>query len=322
MMGAWRKEVVTGLGGVTLMGAVLFTALGHAQPVYRDGVPDVLQPSAAGGEATITRFRMAYEARQHPRVIVFWNRMLSDQITADRRADLRITDNRVFGARAVQDPGGDPNGWPSASERQGGGSRSIDMSIGERVTAPLPRPGLAESQDWGVESAFVETFLEAGTHLVDRNAAMQLIAASRKHQDAEPREQPDAQEIETAALVDKADLLMEVLQTPDPTGPLGFRFRVNMKETRTGRIVASVMWPTEPLQEMPGEWVAGPNGFEKVVRETTLRTIGRQLADETMQALMTGWGGSAKPAGRIPRHGLPSDRPEIFWSEGSRGSAS
>ena len=291
MMGAWRNELAAGLGGVTLMGAVLFTALGHAQPVYRDGVPDVLQPSADESEATIARFRTTYEARQRPRMIVFWNRMLSDQVAADRRADLRITDNSVFGARAVRDPGGDPNGWPSASERQGGGSRSIDVSIGQRVTAPLPRPGLAESEDWSVESAFVEAFLEAGTHLIDRNTAMRLIAASRKPQDAEPRERPDAQAIETAALVDKADLLMEVLQTPDPTGPLGFKFRVNVKESRTGRIVASVMWPTEPLQEIPGEWVAGPNGFQKVVRETTLRTIGRQLADETMQALVTGWGG-------------------------------
>jgi hypothetical protein len=273
------------------MGSALFTALGHAEPVYREGVPDVLQPTVAASGATIARFRTAYEARRRPRMIVFWNRVLNDQVATDRRADLRITDHSTFGARTTRDPSVDPNAGPSASEQQGGKSRSIELSIGERTAAPLPRPGLAESQDWGVESAFVEAFLEAEAHLVDRNAAMRLTAASHKHEEgAERRGPPDTQEIETAALLEKSDLLMEVLQTPDPAGPLGFRFRVNVKETRTGRIIGSVMWPTTPLQEMPGEWVAGPNGFQKVVRETTLRTIGRQLADETMQALVAGWG--------------------------------
>lgn len=267
-------------------GALACASVLPAQAQYRGGRPETLQPmprttASATNAATVTSFRTAYEKAARPRIAVFWNRDLDDRLTTDYDQILQASrDTSRVAAVAV-----DPHAGAVVAAEQS--SEVTTLRAGERpIAQQAARPGLAERTDWPVAAAFNGQLQSAGVRLVDRALAMRALAAASSL-DA----RRDVQTMELKALQDKADLLVEILQTPDPNAPLGVLFRVDVKWIATGEVLVSVATDGTPARTGPGRFVAGANGFEREApRAPGADDVGRVLATVTMNAL----------AGRLP----------------------
>lgn len=278
-----------------LLLALTSPALATDAPVYRSGVPDVLEPESTvsrNDDAVLDQFRRLYAARKAPRIVVFWNREFSDR-ASDYRAVRRITEREKVNIAGNVTRPAEKTVWPTGpvtyDDFQISASRTRDRTISENISDGYDdqRLGMLESEDWSAEAAFTSLFIEAGGNLIDRAVAMRTTAARAREEGAEHLDQ---QQVETSALLGKADLLMEVLQTPDSDGPIGFRFRVSVKDVRTGRMLANITTVGRPAGAAETEWRATRDGFVKVARSYMAGSVGRQVGLETMRALVAVWG--------------------------------
>lgn len=255
---------------------------GPAAAQYRTGVPDVLTPppppasplSRAAGE-----FRARYAKHGSPRIILFWNRVLSDEVQS-QYAD-RVSAVSTSHAAAIEGPVG-YSGYGAVS----GQVDTFDAAATRERVREGERDSMAESADWKIENAFNRAFIDNGARFVDRSVAMRVTAHGKRLGAT-----PNVQDIETGALIGKADLMMEVLQTPDPDSPVGYSFRAQVKDVRSGRILASAVSNGSGIRRGPGPMVATSHGFVRSApAAVTLEDVGAALATDVMNALSARWG--------------------------------
>jgi hypothetical protein len=264
--------------------AMLANVASSAQPTARGGVPQVLTPPPETpidrGESTIRRFRAANAAGKPTRIAVFWNRALSDQLSTSREDFVRTRETTQSGNTEESEASRTQVGDTHYRQQDASSSREEEVTRGTRATGTEPRPGLKEPQDWEVRAAFEGALLEGGALLVDRNLTMRTTSVGS-------RDFGDAQQVETSALLGKADLLLEVLVTVDANSPSGLLFLVTAKRIADGSLVASLMTAATRPQEASRFYVAGPGGFQRAqAPPLSLRDAGRELALETMHALI------------------------------------
>lgn len=220
-------------------------------------------PLGPRAQAVVDDFERAYNKAGKPRVAMLWNRELTDRYANDRREVSRL------GAQVSAD----------------GNRLSINASQGTEVAAQAQRQtSLSERDLWQLETEFTRRLLDAGVAVIDRATTMRLVAR------APGGGGPDAQAVEMSALVGHADLFLEVLLTRDPNAPLGWGFRSNLKEIKSGRVLGSQYLSAMP--ELPPTakptWQVRPGGYEQVagpVARVTVQDIGDTLALDTMQEL-------------------------------------
>lgn len=274
---------------LTLFAAALATA-SQAQRVddsaapglYRDG-PQVLTPAPPPpppGVVAAGNFRAVYGRVGRPKMLVFWNRTFSDEVTSNYRDTLRAeatTSSSASGATVER------RGWNSASvgsAAEGSSRSTLDASTGtDRIDQGRYNP-LGEDVDFAVEAAFAETLAANGARLIDRSLAMRTARGARG-----AGSRPNMQAIETEAATSRADLLVEVLQTPAPGTPTGASFKVTVKDIRQARVLAAFTTSgRQPYVKPP--LVAGPGGFVRAAAPGTSPSgVGRELANQTMAAL-------------------------------------
>lgn len=261
--------------------AVMATAAG-AQ-TYREGMPEVLQgararPSAGAADAaTASAFRTAYQRRKSPRMVVFWNRQLTDSLSNSYEEWARVSlndDRSVDRTRYYNGSEANYSREASAEMRSGRSAASAD---GQRMA------GLPERADWRAAQGFNRTMLAGGARLIDRNLIMRSTALRTA-------DKSDAQSVEMSALEGKADLLVEVLQTPDASAPSGYTFRVDVKDIRSGTLLANVVTQGVPMPTGPGRFVATDAGYQRErPAPPSVDQVGARVAAETMQAMMANW---------------------------------
>ncbi|MES2496826.1 MAG: hypothetical protein V4618_11970 [Pseudomonadota bacterium] len=270
-------------GAMTI--AVLLGATGAVAQQYRDNMPEVLAaPPRAGGAAqnnavTASAFRAAYARKKSPRMVIFWNRQLTDSLSTSYEEWSRytLTDGRMADKTLYDDGSTTVAGRAVESELRSG--RTATAADGGRSG------GLAERADWKAAQGFNRTMLSGGALLIDRTLIMRATALGKGI------DRSDAQSVEMSALVGKADLLVEVLQTPDDSAPSGYTFRVDVKDIRSGTLLATVVTQGVPSRGGPGRWVAGPNGYQRErPLPPTVDQVGARVATEVMQALVANWG--------------------------------
>lgn len=278
---------------VILAAPVVLTALVAAcaaqaenQALYRQGLPHVLEPAATTprAEVVLERYRAAYAARQQPRIAVYWNRDLSDRVATTYREDLRLRQSGGYDVTTTRDVERYSDGSSALVQASGGFDRTLDASHGESAEVAARRSGMAERADWAVESTFSQALLSAGSRLVDRAVMIRTADGAQ-----EAGDRPNIQALEMAALAGKADLLMEVLQTPDSQAPTGFSFRITVKDVDSGALIASLVTRAEPQQPQSRNYVATSRGFQAEAAD--MDAVGRQLATEAMASLVAAWGG-------------------------------
>ncbi|MDI9239676.1 hypothetical protein QLQ15_12250 [Lysobacter sp. LF1] len=251
---------------------------------YRQGMPEVLpQPARASNDTTAAdadAFRAAYRKAGSPRMVVYWNRDLSDAVTTQYDHVAQAT--HVEGGAAVAQLSDDGR---TLTQDAGAASVTTLRSGERRIDDNGSRQQLPEHTDWPLMTAFNARLQGAGAQLVDRTVALRAHAAD---QSAEQRK--DTQTLELKALQGKAELLVEVLQTHDASSPFGVMFRVEVKRVATGELLASLVSDGKAPKPAPGRFVAGGKGYvREAAPEQTLAQAGDVVANATMTALTRHW---------------------------------
>ena len=273
------------VGRSVLVAAALATAGGTGAQEYRQGMPEVLAapppPPSAGqiNAASASAFRASYARRKSPRMVIFWNRQLTDSLSTSYEEWSRytLTDGRVVDKTYYQDGSTLVAGRGVDAELRSG--RTATTADGARSV------GLAERADWRAAQGFNRTMLSGGARLIDRTLIMRSTALNKGV------DRGDAQSVEMSALTGKAELLVEVLQTPDESAPSGFTFRVDVKDIRSGTLLATVVTQGIPPSAGPGRYVAGAYGYQRErPLPPSIDQVGARVAVEVMQALVSNWG--------------------------------
>ena len=245
---------------------------------YRDG-PEVMRPAPPPpppGQVAAGNFRAVYAKVGRPRMMVFWNRALSDEVSSNYRDNLHAETTSHSDASGVVV--GTPYGYGAASEANS--RSSLDVSTGTQRVEQGRLNALDENVDFSVESAFSDTLAQNGAQLIDRSLAMRTGRGSRG-----AGSRPNMQQIETDAATARADLLIEVLQTPAPGTPTGAVFKVTVKDIKRARLLAAFTTAGNRPYRKPA-LVAGAGGFVRAAPQgTSPDGVGNEIANQTMAAL-------------------------------------
>lgn len=258
---------------------------------FGPNVPPVLKPRPVAKAPRFDvagAFTDAYAAAGRPRIAVYWNRQLSDDIATQYEDYDRRTKTREHSSSGQSDSTDVDHGHASHDSDDSMTREVYEKTRGtRRLPAGGARKGVEESTAWRLESAFYQPWLGAGAHLVDRALTMRTLSGGQSFGAT-----PDIQSVEVGALLGTADYLMEILVTDDEQSPIGARFRVTVKDVRTGQIVGLSSTRAMPMLSSETRWVATNGGFEKqtTTEQAALEDFGRQLAHESMMQLVRAWG--------------------------------
>ena len=272
-----------------LLLALLAASPAAAQSQFRDQQPQVLEqpppaPAADRSKEILGAFQSAYRAAGSPRIALFWNVVLTDQVAEGTVSSSRIRgDKTQTVSRLEQSTSGDAG---SSRLVDGDDRRSMDVTINRtsRTTDSAKRGmPLAERDAWLLETAFTKSLIDGGADLIDRNLMLRITAAA-----LESGKDRDVRTVESKALLGKADVLLEVLMTRDTDSPLGWGFRCTLREISSGRLRGSFYTKAIPeLPKPPARFVATNRGFEASQEKpvVTVDAVGQKLALDAMDQL-------------------------------------
>lgn len=275
---------------LALWAVVILTVLGAAviaDAQWREGQLPVLTPPALVKPAEkpdyAAKFLGAYTAARKPKVILFWNRKFDDRFSAPTQdVDITRKDKRRnyrYFEQATKKPAGTAtmfDGDEFSSETKVHTKRTEVMEAPERQT------DLSERNSIELETAFREQMRRGGVSFVDRDTVVRTTHAKGATKSNDPKE------VETTAVLESADLLLEILFVPDSDGPIGYGFRVSVRNIESG--VESVAFYTlgRPwVPALPGRYVATTKGYEwsQSKAQAGIQDVGAALADELMDRL-------------------------------------
>ena len=250
---------------------------------YREGQPEVMAapiPQRSAGSIAASRFSQAYARAKSPRIVIFWNREFSDEVSSDYE-DYVSGDSHTEGrATTTADVEGGRRWATGSSERTASVDSSFDVRGGTRRIRPDGGRMLDGATDFDVKSGFTSALSGAGARLVDLNAIMRRTGLANG-----AGERANVQALETQALLANADIVIEVMQMGSSDGPVGTDFRVIARSVRGARQLASFRSDGTPPPQRMG-LVAGANGFERAQAPVpTPSGVGRQLASQVMSAM-------------------------------------
>lgn len=260
----------------------LAAAAAPAAAQYRPGLPAVnpapprADPDAPNHDAAGAF--SAWNARNgRPSILVFWNRELIEDgasqydgvvtTRADGAAERAGYVARGYGTTVA----GSAAAATVTSETRVYAERSTDSRYGFRDDIFAKK----------VESAMVGAFLSAGAKVMDREALIRNLSAGKSRD-----ERLDIQHLESVAMKQGVQYLVEVLPDPSAASPTGVSFTVKVTHLPSATVRGQFVTTGEPPAG-PARLVAGPSGFERRAAEsrTTPELVGAQVAYETMGRL-------------------------------------
>lgn len=251
----------------------------EAHDIYRANTPKVLVPDGNADDGRSTEipsaearlaFQRAYRRAGTPRLTVFGNRVFDDRLR-EMEAESRL----VFKGNRVGQAG-DAN---RLSHERG----EWTVSIEKRQDHVRPQT-LSEKSGFRFQSGFLRPLIEAGATVIDRAAIMRLTAAEQAL--AEPaRSIEDRQFVETSALMDRADLLIQIAFSSSVDSENTAFFHVSIIDGKSGQIKANFFHEATPSNEGRQTWSAVSGGYVKVTQSPDFERMGRILATLTMDAL-------------------------------------
>lgn len=256
---------------------VIATSQTVTEPLMRPGQPEVLTPPPPAPAATafdLQRFKAAYAAAGSPKVVLFWNRELTDRLVADR-VELSRDSLWELETRSRQQ-----------TERQG-------ERVSEKRHTAEPaggREGPAEDRDARIRSAYVGALLGSGVHLLDRNLIL-------RKQGLHDKAVTDPQQVEAAALQAGAAWLLEVVLTPATQTPDGWVLHSRLKRIADGALLADSLYDAAidaaAQATVKSEWrfVADPvkGGYAAVRAILAPGAVDQQLGSGAALGLLTHW---------------------------------
>ena len=227
------KRDYTGVENIMRL-VLLFIAIGvlHAPTAsaqFRDGQPSVIAPPPPAafddGESVIKAFRARYKQAREPKLALFWNRELTDNI-AQRTA--RRSSSQASKSESVASASGFTEGRSEKFEQTSATTVNVVETIDDNT-----HPILDSRSDALLRTAFVSVLQRGGAHLVDR--ALMLRTES-----SNAAAGIDAQTNEMRGLKGRAGWLLEVLLVADVRAPLGHAFKVSVKDIEHGTLITEI----------------------------------------------------------------------------------
>lgn len=250
---------------------------------YRDGMPDVnaSAPSAnpdAGNYASSGAFARWYAGAGRPTMLMFWNRQLIEDATSQYDSVQTTRSATVAMGEGAAVRGGN---WAASASSGMAASASESRQYQERTTDG--GYGFRDNSfSRGVESSILNTFLSAGARIVDREAVIRRVSAKQSRED-----RMDIQYLETLAMGQGIQYLIEVLPDDDASSPTGVTFTVKITHLPTSQVRAQFTTSGNPPRG-EAKWTAvNGAGFEKRSGPSrqTPQLIGAQVAYDTMTKL-------------------------------------
>lgn len=250
-----------------------------------DGTLNSQQNLQLTGQATpidSSCFQKLYSRANKPRIAIFLNRRLSDEVRQWKTDERLITSGE--GALGVA-----PNGayGPVVA---GSGNQSMYT---QRYLDDVQQQSLSEKDLWAFEDGFSKPFLRKGAKLVDRATIMRLAAHSEQgggngYAPMSPKQ------IEMESLKKYADVYTELLVEKDSLAETGYTFKATAKGVESGLVLANVTtldWNWDALRQSREELVATAAGyqFETVKNEIDINNVANRLAIEMMNELCYQW---------------------------------
>ncbi|GAA6170927.1 hypothetical protein NBRC116592_05970 [Colwellia sp. KU-HH00111] len=239
-----------------------------------------------------SEFLNAYKQEGEPKIAIFWNKKFDDQLS-QWNATNRIskTGETNTDIKEKFEPNSSNDGYVRNTS---GGSRIVEAKYIEEKIVAKNREGFGELNDFSFGGGFVQSMLESGVYLIDRDAIMRLMQRdSAKSSGAEMIS--DAKKIETDALLGYADLLAEIVFSKEfsASSPMNREFLVTVKEISTGRLIT--MFRSSAIPTNVNKFKAnGSGGYDEInvsLKDGNFRPerAGEQLAYELMQKLLQVW---------------------------------
>lgn len=244
-------------------------------------------PSAPPTETlkgTMRRFREAYEEKGKPRMAIFLNRELSDEVRewrTDEREVRAYKDSNLAAEREAEES--------SVNEKTH--DRGSSVYSQKHISLSKGRIAPDEIWMWKFEDGFLQPLLQTGVRVVDRATIMRL-AAAESGQQGSAYSPITVKKIEIDALKDKADIFVEVLVTRNRSALHGYEFKATAKEVSTGILLAnatSLNWDSRSREAK--RIVATSRGYEikKDITFPTVNELSCDLALDLMSSLADIW---------------------------------
>lgn len=244
---------------------------------YRENTPPTLTPEQEyrdSASSNTNNFAAYYKAKGKPRIALFWNREQSDVLV--RQNESVSYSNERLSTTETEDEVATYSGEHTFRDFDGVHTTVKKQVSGERDDNL--RAGLNEKADVLLRTAFRNAFASAGIQLVDRNMMLRTAASAMKSN--------DAQLSEIKGLVDKADWLVELVLVQDNYAPLGYGFRVSVKNIKNSTVITEFYTKAIPPSSNEVKIIAVPGqGFKQAYLRPSVSDIGNQLALEVMNEL-------------------------------------
>ncbi len=276
-----------------------------------------LQGSGPGaGSGTISMFSSSYQQKDKPRIAVFLNRFLSDEVR-EWRSGRRVI---VSGEGSVSQ-----SRETASTFREETVSGPVAITEQQRLGLGGGRVNPRDEVLWPFEDGFMQPFLQAGATLIDRSTVMRLVAlkdAEGKTNDYDP---VPLKRVEMNALKNHADIFVELLISRVPSAPCGYEFKAAAKEVKTGRIIAnatSLNWDKKRFEKK--KVITTASGYE-IKKETTfpkMNELSRDLAMDLMNSLIRTWGSASDMPPIRPLAAPPRDQGDGDIQTKQEGSSS
>lgn len=243
------------------------------------------QPTVNMAQGTIQRFAKAYADKGSPRIAVFLNRALSDDVR-EWQSDVRLA--AAYEQRGVVQLT-ERIHEKEISATQSNVTAAGALAIEQPTDTGERRPPASEAWVWAFEDGFLKPMLDAKVKAVDRATIVRLTAATGKGSALQP---VAPKQIEMDALKDHADILVEVLVSRSPSAPYGYEFKASAKEIGTGMILANVTSARWNSRNRAGRVVVATSDGYKVGHGLALpgvQDVASDLALDLMNALARSW---------------------------------
>jgi hypothetical protein len=193
------------------------------------------------GESVIKAFRARYKQAREPKLALFWNRELTDNIaqrTAQRSNSHSSRSESVASASGLAE---------ARSEKLEQASVST-VNVVENID-DNSHPTLDSRSDALLRTAFVSVLQRGGAHLVDRALMVRTESSSAAAG-------IDAQTNEMRGLKGRAGWLLEVVLIADARAPLGHAFKVSVKDIEHGTLITEIYTQAMPPVRDAGRMMA------------------------------------------------------------------
>ena len=250
-------------------------ALGHN--ITRDAVP------AAKGESsgTLKRFSDSYKSQHSPKLAIFLNRTLSDDVREWTTSERSV----IAGSGSVTSSSETPLRYREETVKG-----PVAVYRQQENGVQEARDNTSESYLWELEAGFMQPFLNAGAKLVDRATILRLV--SKNSDQGIAHEVIETKKNEMNALLNHADIYIEILVTRTHSAPGAYEFKAVAKEVKTGRVLGIASSLDRDMEKERSRKIVTTSEGYKIVdapKKAKVKNVSSDVALELMNSMVTGW---------------------------------